>query len=168
MVWVSNWDSHWLAIPSFCSILITAHLVHKKHIGLKVFHVDYHPYPSSGSPFWLQEVATSESICMFGTTLNYFLSPIDSLGSFPICGFWHIPEIAHTILPQPMTCCYHQPFFSLPCSLYIWSSTSSPAPLPFWEGSYPKILPWALLVISFFGSVDNYMDSLYYVANFHL
>lgn len=86
MGWVSRWDSHWLAIPPVSALVFApAHLVFRKHFGLKALWVGYCPYLCTGSPAWLQEVVTSASIPpLLGVSGRAF--PIDPLGPLLIPG----------------------------------------------------------------------------------
>jgi hypothetical protein len=76
---------------------------------VNVFWVGCYPYPSTGSPAWLQEVATSGSI--FSTTRSLSYSHPHRLpGVSPFLGLWHIPTPAdfHSLfwaLPTPDFCC---------------------------------------------------------------
>jgi hypothetical protein len=48
---------------SLCSIPVSAFLVDRINFGLKVLWVGWYIYSSIGVPAWLQEMASSGSIC---------------------------------------------------------------------------------------------------------
>jgi hypothetical protein len=45
-----------------CLLFVIAFLLDRTNLGLKVFGVGLCPYPSTGSPTWVQEVASSSSL----------------------------------------------------------------------------------------------------------
>ena len=80
MRWVSIWASHWLVIPSV-SALSLSHLAGRTPFVWKALQVFPRPYPSIGSPAWLQEVATSGSISPTARSLSksHLLGPPPTL-----------------------------------------------------------------------------------------
>jgi hypothetical protein len=77
---------------NLCSIFVSVHLIGRANLVLKVLRVNCCSFPSTGSPAWLQEGATSGSISPTAETLVYghsFRLP----GGSPISGHWHDPEM---------------------------------------------------------------------------
>ena len=76
MGWVSVWGSHCLVIPLSLLYLCPYTYCRWMHFGLKILWVGCFSYPSTGSPAWLQEMATSGSIFITARSLAL----IDTLG----------------------------------------------------------------------------------------
>jgi hypothetical protein len=67
----------WLLVDhslSLCSIFVSAFLLNRTNFRLKILWVTWCPYLFTGSPAWLQEVATSDAI----SPLLYILAKVTS------------------------------------------------------------------------------------------
>ena len=108
---ISVWVSHWLDIPSICSIYVSAHLI-RTHFGLKVCGWVTDPIPILGVLPGYRKWPFHESYPSLLGVSGWDIF-IDNLGTPTVPGLWYILEILY-----PAHCHFA---FSLSCSTYTWS-----------------------------------------------